>query len=92
MVAWEQMQIANAFRTNQIWVLNVGDVKHHELPAEHFMHLAYDFEAWPINTVTKFLRLWATREFGQEYSHEIADIMGHYSVSCPVYLDGGSSL
>lgn len=46
------------------------------------MHLAYDFKAWPINTVTRFLRLWAAREYGVEYSHEIADIMGHYSV-CP---------
>lgn len=81
------MQIANAFGTREVWILNVGDIKHHELPAEHFMHLAYDFEAWPRNSITRFLRLWATREFGHDQSHEIADIMARYSVStrwtCP---------
>jgi hypothetical protein len=75
------MQIARAFKTDRIWIINVGDIKHHELPAEWFLHLAYDFDAWPINSVDKFLRLWAAREFGKAHSEEIADIVAQYSVS-----------
>jgi hypothetical protein len=74
------MQLANAFRTNTAWIINVGDVKHHELPAEHFMHLAYDFDAWPRNSVLHFLTLWARREFGGTHHEEIAQLVAEYSV------------
>lgn len=76
------MQLAVAYRTTNIWIINVGDIKHHELPTEHFMHLAYDFDAWPRNSVLRYLELWAAREFGREGSKEIGRLMAEYSV-CP---------
>ena len=75
------MTIAHAFNTTQIWILNVGTLKPLELPVEHFLSLAWDVEAWEINSHERFLRLWAAREFGEEVSEEVADIMGKYSVS-----------
>ena len=75
------MTIAHAFNTTQVWILNVGTLKPLELPVEHFLSLAGDVEAWEINSHERFLRLWAAREFGEEVSEEVADIMGKYSVS-----------
>ncbi|WWD16299.1 hypothetical protein CI109_100725 [Kwoniella shandongensis] len=79
-VAWEQMTIAAAFNTTSIWILNVGSLKPLELPTEHFMSLAWDINAWPINSVEHFLRLWAEREFGSGVKEEVADIMFKYSM------------
>ncbi|OCF34376.1 hypothetical protein I317_06529 [Kwoniella heveanensis CBS 569] len=77
---WEQMNIARAFNTTSIWILNVGSLKPLELPTEHFLALAYDSDAWPRNSVQKFLTHWAEREFGQEVKDEVADIMYKYSL------------
>ena len=79
--AWEQMNIARAFDTNQIWIVNVGSLKPLELPTEHFLALAYDFDAWPRNSLRSFLEMWAAREFGEKVKEEVGDIMYLYSVS-----------
>jgi hypothetical protein len=78
--AWEQMSVARAFNTTAIWILNVGTLKPLELPVEHYMSLAWDLDAWPVNSVDRFLKEWAAREFGEEVSDETADIMKKYSV------------
>lgn len=80
LAAWEQMSIAAAFNTTQIWIVNVGSLKPLEMPTEHFLNLAWDIDAWPINSVDRYLQHWAAREFGEEVSHEVADIMSRYSV------------
>lgn len=80
------MSIARAFNTTAIWILNVGTLKPLELPVEHYMSLAWDLDAWPINSVDRFLKDWAAREFGEEVSDETADIMKKYSV-CTLFED-----
>lgn len=75
------MSIAAAFNTTQIWIVNVGSLKPLEMPTEHFLNLAWDIDAWPINSVHTFLEHWAAREFGEEVSAEVSDIMAKYSVS-----------
>ncbi|WWD20430.1 hypothetical protein CI109_104906 [Kwoniella shandongensis] len=77
---WEQMNVARAFNTTQIWILNVGSLKPLEMPSEWFLNLAYDSDAWSRNSVGRFLREWAGREFGEEWKDEVGDIMARYSV------------
>ncbi|ORY30028.1 hypothetical protein BCR39DRAFT_598553 [Naematelia encephala] len=77
---WEQMTIAHTFNTTSIWILNIGSLKPLELPAEHFLSLAWDIEAWPINSVETYLSQWAEREFGEEVKDEVAEIMMKYSM------------
>ena len=74
------MNIARAFNTTEIWIVNVGSLKPLEMPTEHFLSLAYDFEAWPRNSVRRFHEEWAGREFGQTVKHEVGDIMMLYGV------------
>ena len=75
------MNIARSFNTTQIWIVNVGSLKPLEMPSEHFLSLAYDFDAWPRGSVRRFLEDWATRDFGEEVKEEVGDIMLWYGVS-----------
>jgi hypothetical protein len=84
------MSVAHAFNTDRIWILNVGDLKNHELPTDHFLTMAYDFERWPRNSMKEYLTLWAERDFGSEHAAEIADIMTLYGVSLFYYSAVGN--
>ncbi|GFZ44409.1 LOW QUALITY PROTEIN: hypothetical protein JCM24511_02131 [Saitozyma sp. JCM 24511] len=78
---WEQLSLARAFDTTQIWIANIGTLKPLELPTEFFLALAWDLDAWPTNSVRRFHEEWAEREFGWESAGEVGDIMLHYG-SC----------
>jgi hypothetical protein len=80
---WEQMNIARSFKTNQIWILNVGDLKLLEVPLEYFLDLAYDSDRWPKNSLLDYLAERAKRDFGVDDGEEIAYIMLTYSVHAP---------
>jgi hypothetical protein len=81
-IVWEQMNIARSFKTNNIWILNVGDLKLLEVPLEYFMDLAYDSDRWPRDTLLEYLSERSQRDFGSNSpSEEIARIMLTYSVS-----------
>ncbi|MGN0166660.1 MAG: glycosyl hydrolase 115 family protein [Acetatifactor sp.] len=43
---WEQMCTAYEYGIRDLWIVNVGDLKLHEVPLTYFMALAYDFEKW----------------------------------------------
>ena len=76
---WEQMHLAYTFDANQIWIVNVGDLKPMEYPIEFFLRMAWNPEAWPKERIPEFAQLWAEREFGKEYASEIAAIMTGYT-------------
>ncbi len=43
---WEQMSEAYEYGIREIWIVNVGDLKFHEVPLSYFMALAYNYEKW----------------------------------------------
>ena len=76
---WEQMHLAYAYDANQIWIVNVGDLKPMEYPIEFFLNMAWNPGAWPKERIPEFATLWAEREFGTEHAQEIAAIMTGYT-------------
>jgi hypothetical protein len=76
---WEQMNLAHQYGANQIWIVNVGDLKPMEFPIEFFLDLARDPQRWPQEKIPEFSRLWVEREFGAKYASEIADIIAKYT-------------
>ncbi|ORX37574.1 hypothetical protein BD324DRAFT_622478 [Kockovaella imperatae] len=76
---WEQLDIAQAFDINQVWILNVGDLKLTEIPLDYFTNIAYDSSRWGRNSVTPWMKEWATRDFGPEYADEVAHVLGTFS-------------
>lgn len=76
---WEQMNLAYQYNANQIWIVNVGDLKPMEYPIEYFLRLAWNPEQWPKERIPEYSKLWAAREFGAEHANEIAELMTGYT-------------
>lgn len=76
---WEQMNLANQFGANRLWVVNVGDLKPMEVPVEFFMTYAWNPSAWPAERLPEYLRSWAGREFGAAHAQQIASIVNRYT-------------
>ena len=76
---WEQMNLANEYGANRMWIVNVGDLKPMEVPTEFFLSYAWDPAAWPAERLPDYLRQWAAREFGERHAHQIADIVDKYT-------------
>ena len=65
---WEAMTQAWDFGIRELWVVNVGDLKLHEVPLTYFMKLAYDFDAWGTgcpDSPARFLERFAAQNFPQ---------------------------
>ena len=75
---WDQMSLAKQYGADKIWVVNVGHFKGYELPMEYFLSLGWNTNRWTSSNTGEFTRLWASREFGQKYAAEIADILSKY--------------
>ena len=63
---WEQMCNAYEYGIRDLWIVNVGDLKFHEVPLTYFMALAYDYEKWGSsnkNSYREYAALWAKTNF-----------------------------
>jgi hypothetical protein len=76
---WEQMNLVHEYGANQIWVVNVGCLKPHEIPIEFFLRMGWDPNAVANEKVAAYQLRWAEREFGSEHAEEIADLAARYA-------------
>ncbi len=77
---WEQMHLAYKYGANQVWVVNVGDLKPMEFPISFFLDYAWNPDKWPASRLDEYTRLWAQQQFGPEHATEIADILSAYTM------------
>lgn len=66
---WEQMSMAYDYGVDDIWILNVGDLKPMESAISYFMDLAWDYERWGssnINSTEQYIRQWMDEQFGKD--------------------------
>ena len=76
---WEQMHLAHDYGANQIWVVNVGDLKPMELPISFFLDYAWNPAAIPADGVAAYTQRWASQQFGPQHAAAIADILTRYA-------------
>lgn len=76
---WEQMTLAYHHGADELWVVNVGDLKPMELPISFFLDLAWDPEQMSIEKLRDYTRKWSEGQFGKEYAKEIAEILNSYT-------------
>ncbi|MBN2214838.1 MAG: glycosyl hydrolase 115 family protein [Bacteroidales bacterium] len=76
---WEQMNLAYRHGVEEIWIVNVGDLKPMEYPIEFFLDLAWDPDKWPAAKLKDYAVLWAKEQFGEEYAEAIGSIMEKYT-------------
>ncbi|MFP4016930.1 MAG: glycosyl hydrolase 115 family protein, partial [Halanaerobiales bacterium] len=76
---WEQMRMTYDYGVDRIWIVNVGDLKPMELPIDFFLEMAWDIDRWNYDNIKDYALYWIEKQFGQEYSEEIADILLKYT-------------
>ena len=72
---WEQMKLARAYGADRLWIVNVGDLKPMELPISFFLDLAWNPEAWPVDRMADYHKIWAAQQFGPGYAAQIGDYL-----------------
>lgn len=81
---WEAMTQAWDWGIRELWVVNVGDLKLHEVPLSYFMQLAYDFDTWGTghpDSPEKYIAHWTKQNFpqaGNAVREEIGDVLRDY--------------
>ncbi|OUJ74639.1 glycosyhydrolase [Hymenobacter crusticola] len=76
---WEQMHLAYEYGVNQIWIVNVGDLKPMELPISFFLDYAWNPDNIKADQVAAYTRQWANQQFGEKHAVDIADILAKYA-------------
>lgn len=81
---WEQMCTAYEYGVRDLWIVNVGDLKLHEVPLTYFMALAYDFDRWGSSnpdSCREFAAQWAEKSFPtakKEIQEKAAELLLSY--------------
>jgi len=75
---WEQMRLAHEYGANQLWIVNVGDLKPMEFPISFFLDFAWNPDAIPAERLTRYTEDWAREQFGAPYATEIAYLIDQY--------------
>jgi len=75
---WEQMHLAYQYNANQIWIVNVGDLKPMEFPISFFLDYAWAPDVIPAEKLKTYTVNWAKQQFGKEHAIEIADLIDTY--------------
>lgn len=66
---WEQMSMAYDYGVDDMWILNVGDLKPMESAISFFMDMAWDYEKWGssnIDSTEQYTRQWIEQQFGKD--------------------------
>lgn len=81
---WEQMCMAYEYGIRNAWIVNVGDVKLHEVPLTYFMALAYDYDKWGYgnkNSYKQYIEEWTQKTFPEvteQLQEDIAFVFTEY--------------
>lgn len=75
----EQLGLAYETGIDDLWVVNVGDLKPKEVPIDFIMRYAWSPEAVPADGADVWLERWAARTFGEAHAQAIASIVERYS-------------
>lgn len=70
---WEQMTMAYEHGVDDIWIVNVGDLKPMEMNISYFLDMAYDYDTWGaegLNKTGEYRKQWVKQQFGSAFRDE----------------------
>ena len=76
---WEQMNLTYSHGVDQIWILNVGDLKPMEFPISFFLDMAWDPSSFNSQNLYQYTIDWCAEQFGEKYANEAARIINLYT-------------
>lgn len=71
---YEELRKAYDTTADQIWLLNVGDIKSCEFVMDLFLTMAYDINAFNYDNVSLYQAEWLSKMFGAHYYDEFEEI------------------
>ena len=74
----EQFHLAYESGIDDLWIVNVGDLKPKELPIDFIMRYAWNPDAIPADRTDEYTLEWAAQNFGDEHAEEVAYIVSRY--------------
>ncbi len=76
---WEQMHLTYEYGVDEIWLVNVGDIKPMELPISFFLDYAWDPKAIKASDLPNYYANWAKQQFDEDHATDIAEILSLYT-------------
>ena len=74
----EQFHLAYETGIDDLWIVNVGDLKPKELPIDFILRYAWDPDAIPADRTDDYLRAWAGENFGEAHADAVAALVSAY--------------
>lgn len=75
----EQFSLAYQTGIDDLWIVNVGDLKPKELPIDFIMRYAWNPNGISADNTQAYTEQWAAQNFGDDCAEEIADMLSKYS-------------
>lgn len=76
---WEQMNLTYRYGVNQLWVVNVGDLKPMEYPIQFFLDMAWDPDRFDENNLLEHTEAFCASLFGDKFAGEAARLINLYT-------------
>ena len=75
---WEQMQLTYEYGVDQLWILNVGDLKPNEYPMDFFLRMAWDPDKYRADNLGHYSQTFCAQQFGESFAAEAALVLDTY--------------
>lgn len=65
---WDQMSVSYDYGIDDVWIVNVGDLKPMEMDISYFIDLGYDYDKWGVNgndKLAEYKAQWTAKQFAQ---------------------------
>ena len=76
---WEQMHMASEYGADELWIVNVGDLKPMEFPISFFLDMGWDTDFITLENVPDYYTGWASAQFGSEHAQQIGALIKGYT-------------
>jgi hypothetical protein len=76
---WEQMNLTYSYGVDEIWLVNVGDIKPMEFPISFFLDYAWNPTKITADKLPQYYTEWAQHQFGTSHANEIGEIIALYT-------------
>lgn len=76
---WEQMNLTYRYGVQELWVVNVGDLKPMEYPIQFFLDMAWNPDRFNEDNLLQHTETFCARQFGGKYAKEAARLINTYT-------------
>lgn len=75
---WEQLYLTYTYGVDEMWILNVGDLKPNEFPTDFFLNMAWNPNLFTADNLTEYTYNFCKQQFGEKYAAEAARVLNSY--------------